>query len=85
MKRISNIAQLKTEKAALKQKQAELEMAIRQDWYAVKESLRPENVTSQVLSSVFSESGRGLIKSVVPFLVSLAAGRLTGRLLAKTK
>lgn len=85
MKRISNIAQLKTEKASLKQKQAELEMSIRQDWYAVKESLRPKNVTSQVLSSMFSESGHGLIKSVVPILVSLAAGRLTGRLLAKTK
>ncbi len=85
MKKISNISQLKYEQQRLKQEQIELEMAVKEDWHGVKESLRPMNITGQVLSAMFTKPAPGEKKSIVPWLLSITAAGLTGKLIAKAK
>ena len=51
MKKIKNIGQLKAEQQRLKEQQLELEDLIDDDWYEIKDSLRPKNITRQVFSA----------------------------------
>lgn len=85
MKKISNIRQLKAEQEALKKQQVELETAMHNDWLNIKESLRPKNITGQVLSSMFSKPEPGEKKSMIPWVISLAVAGITGKVIGKTK
>ncbi|HAO46937.1 MAG TPA: hypothetical protein PLZ45_03855 [Ferruginibacter sp.] len=55
MKKIKSIKHLKAEKKRLKQRQGELEKAIRYDWMDVKETLKPRNLAGQAFSGMFDE------------------------------
>lgn len=51
--KINSTKQLKAEKKRLKQRQGELEKAIRYDWQDVKETMKPRNLASQAFSGIF--------------------------------
>jgi hypothetical protein len=53
MNRINSTKQLKFEKKKLKQRQGELEKAIRYDWKDVKETMKPQNLAGQAFSGIF--------------------------------
>ena len=81
MKKINNLAQLKAEKRSLKVQQAQLEEIIRQDWFELKESVRPVNISKQVLSSIFTKNAAADRQSTLTYLAPLAiAGKLLGKL-----
>ena len=72
MKKINNLAQLKAEKRSLKIQQAQLEEIIRQDWFELKESVRP---------SIFTKNAAAERNSTLTYLAPLAiAGKLLGKL-----
>ena len=85
MKKIKNIGQLKAEQQRLKEQQLELEELIDDDWYEIKDSLRPKNITRQVFSAVFSKPEPGESKSIFKYLASFAAAGIAGKLLNKLK
>lgn len=85
MKKIKNIGQLKAEQQILREQQLELEDLIDDDWYEIKDSLRPKNITRQVFSAVFSKPEPGEGKSMFSYLANFAAIGLAGMLLNKVK
>jgi len=85
MKKIKNIGQLKAEQQRLKEQQLELEYLIDEDWYEIKDSLRPKNITRQVLSAVFTKPEPGEGSTLLKYLASFAAAGLAGKLLNKVK
>jgi hypothetical protein len=66
MKKIKNAKQLEAEKEHLDQRRRELEKAIKYDWRDLTESLKPANISMQVLSKVF-EKNETRIKSSYGF------------------
>lgn len=72
-KKIRSIKQLNAEKKRLRQRQAEVEKAISYDWRDVKESLKPKNITGEVLSRLFDKSELNGSDSLAAGLSQLAA------------
>jgi hypothetical protein len=56
MKKIKTIKQLVAEKSQLHQRRSELAKAIKYDWRDLTDSLKPSNVSMQVLSKVFEKN-----------------------------
>ncbi len=56
MKKIKSIKQLEAEKNQLQQRRSELAKAIKYDWRDLTDSLKPSNVSMQVLSKVFEKN-----------------------------
>ncbi|HMU09783.1 MAG TPA: hypothetical protein PKC54_07265 [Ferruginibacter sp.] len=78
MNRINSTKQLKAEKKRLKQRQAELEKAIRYDWQDVKETMKPRNLAGQAFSGIFEEkdAGRKAGKDVVSEIAAKLAAKM---------
>lgn len=85
MKKIKNISQLKAEQQRLQEQQLALEHIIEEDWYDIKDSLRPKNITRQVFSAVFSKPEPGEGSALLKYLASFATAALASKLLNKLK
>jgi cell division septum initiation protein DivIVA len=83
MKKIKNIKQLKAEKKQLMQRRDELEKAIKYDWRDVKESLKPKNVSNQVLSKLFD--GKDKEDSFAAEGISQVAASFTKKIVGKAE
>jgi hypothetical protein len=80
---IKNIRQLKLEKKRLAQRQTELEKAIQYDWRDLKNSMRPKNITGQVLSKLFDTKEGKNDPTFVADGVSQLAARFTKKMVEK--
>jgi hypothetical protein len=82
MKKISSIKQLKAEKKRIKQRQAELEGKIGNNWKELKERLRPGNITKDAIESILRRKAAdvmndgGIIKNSLSYGIALLAGKL---------
>jgi hypothetical protein len=56
MKKIKSVKQLQLEKEHLDQRRRELEKAIKYDWRDLRDSLKPANISMQVLSKIFEKN-----------------------------
>lgn len=81
MNKIKSTKQLKAEKKRLKQRQGELEKAIRYDWQDVKETMKPRNLANQAFAGIFDE--KDTEKKAGKELVSELATRLAAKMLEK--
>ena len=85
MKKIKIIRQLKSVKKQLKQRQTELEKAIKYDWRDLKESLAPRKVAGQVFSKVFDKKESYNGNSFIAETVSQLAATLAKRVVEKAE
>ncbi len=81
MNRINSTKQLKAEKKRLKQRQGELEKAIRYDWQDVKETMKPRNLANQAFSGIFDE--KDTEKKAGKDMVSEVAAKLAAKMIEK--
>lgn len=81
MNRINSTKQLKAEKKRLKQRQGELEKAIRYDWQDVKESMKPRYLAGQAFSGIFEE--KDAERKAGKDVVSEIAAKLAAKLIEK--
>lgn len=79
--KIRNIKQLNAEKKLLKQRQAELEKAMKYDWKDVKDSLAPARLASDAFSSIMSDKDKseekGFVSRVLTGLAEKFAREMT--------
>lgn len=79
MKTIRTLKQLHAEKARIKQRQAELALAMGHNWAGLKESLRPINMAKDAISSILQKktvqnlATGELLKNAGTFAFSLVA------------
>jgi len=85
MKKIREIKQLKARKEQLEKRRLELEKAIKYDWRDVKESIKPANVSEQVLSKIFDDKAREHKDSAVAETISDTVASFTKKMVAKAE
>lgn len=86
MKKIKSIQQLKAEKKRLRQRQAELEAAIRGNWSHLKEAVKPGNIAKDVFNkrekedkTRAGENSEGIFKSTLSYGITLLAQKLADK------
>ena len=85
MKKIKSTKQLKYQKKLIKQRQAELEEKIRNNWKELKEDLRPLNIAKDALSSVIKRKtegnlyGDGFVRNAITYGVTVLANKFLNK------
>lgn len=61
MRKIKRIPHLRFEQLRLRQRETELEKAIREDWKTIRHTLQPAGLAQEALSSCMARIGRKLL------------------------
>lgn len=89
MKTIRSKQQLQEEKRRLKQRQEDLEKAIRQDWADLKYTLKPSSLAKEAVDHFIdkkmerSEKDGGLLKSTLSYGIATLAQKLVDKATSK--
>lgn len=85
MKKINSLRQLQREKERIKQYQEDLEDLICDNWYGLKENLKPVNIAKEVISKWIREKNEAnlntgsILKNTVTYGAALLASKLADR------
>jgi hypothetical protein len=85
MKKIKNMRQLKAQKQQLLSRRVALEKAIEYDWRDLKESIRPKNITSLVLSKMLDNRYENNTSTQLADNAAALAATITRKLMVAAK